>query len=750
MAYHYLYVNNYINEIKTLCPKRRYVLVLHKHLGDVFYAIGAKDAFKRTYGEPLFFIVRPQHEFLMKLWQVQDYAVYDLDQIIKKNDNFKKSYFKGKTSSKEELDRLENEFFQAAFPCIPTKDSPFVCENPINNFFSYDRYWCYRWATNMGVEEDFRFPLPKGNIPLSTAAQRCITNLGGLDKIILLAPEAATAIELPPEWWAVISNIANEKGYKILINSNRIHVPHTYSAFDFHLTLEDVVSIGLRCHAVFALRSGLCDVLVSVGRRLFVISPAMLRREEASLSIPFNEYTGVHEYQLKNWEFPKFIWEGQDIGKRIQILMDANRLFFWRETILSLLKPKSQHTFWRRCFNNICGRGRVFPENNIENPLTEKIIKYKSILLYSSRIVTVDNQRAHVRSIFNGMISSLSSPSVVKITCLGFPLYSAKLKRHKIVKIAGIPVFFKSREREFNDYITNVVGSFRDKYTDVIILRHNIGENVIYLANIRKWIEASGMKAPVVIAWRQKDIPLYRLFCGTDVPVEYVRISQSDINSFFRQSNCIVANVNIHIPTYRISEAMKERLKGGEKVNFVKFIEDSVQIGSGNFRLPAPGDNAFNEAALFLRQHDVTEKYIIICPEATSLTPISREFWITLCQALADRGYKIIVNHLYHEAFIPGAISSSLPIDVLFVLASRSNGFISLASGLAVLLSLAGVRGDLIYTKFRSKSIGYSAKLAKKIYSVHHIKSIETESICEHIYDEMTVQELLNDILTRY
>ena len=166
--------------------------------------------------------------------------------------------------------------------------------------------------------------------------------------------------------------------------------------------------------------------------------------------------------------------------------------------------------------------------------------------------------------------------------------------------------------------------------------------------------------------------------------------------------------------------------------------------------MPAPGDNAFNEAALFLRQHDVTEKYIIICPEATSLTPISREFWITLCQALADRGYKIIVNHLYHEDFIPGAISSSLPIDVLFVLASRSNGFISLASGLAVLLSLAGVRGDLIYTKFRSKSIGYSAKLAKKIYSVHHIKSIETESICEHIYDEMTVQELLNDILTRY
>lgn len=59
MAYHYLYVNNYINEIKALCPKRRYVLVLHKHLGDVFYAIGAKDAFKRTYGEPLFLSFDP-------------------------------------------------------------------------------------------------------------------------------------------------------------------------------------------------------------------------------------------------------------------------------------------------------------------------------------------------------------------------------------------------------------------------------------------------------------------------------------------------------------------------------------------------------------------------------------------------------------------------------------------------------------------------------------------------------------------
>lgn len=750
MAYQYRYVRNYIQDIKSLCPANRYVLVLHKHLGDVFYAVGAKDEFENVYGESLFFVVRPQHEFLMKLWQVRDYAVYDLDKVIKKNESFKKNYFKNRIPAREELDRLENEFFQAIFPCIPTKELPFVCENPINNFFSYNRYWCYRWATNMGIEEKFRFPLPKGELSISTVAQKCITKLGGLEKIILIAPEAATAVELPPEWWAVICNIANNKGYKVLVNSDRIRLPHGNSAFDFGLSLEDIVAIGLRCHAIFALRSGLCDVLVGAGHRLYVISPAMLRREEGSLSSPFDEYTGVREFQLKDWIFPELIWEGEDIGRKIQLLMDKNRYFFWKECIISLFKPKSKHVFWKRIFNNVCGHAKIFPENNIENLLTDKIIKYKNFVLYSSKSSFVDNQKVHVRTLFNGVIKSVSTPSHVRKTCFGIPFYSSKNKSHKIVKIIGIPVVYKSRRDEFLNYIKNAIFSFKNRYTDIIVLRHNIGENVIYLGNLREWIKVSQMKRAVVIVWRKKDISFYNMFCGKDVPIEYVPMTQADINFFLRKPLYNIAGVNVHVPTYRIAESMKEEYENGENVNFVKYIENSINIKPGSFLRPIPSDAACKAADSFLRQYEVVGKYIILFPEATTLTSIDKSFWIDLGQKLQSKGYVIIVNNVCHENFIPDAIPLSLPIDVLYALTVKSNGFISLASGLAVLLSLCCVKGDLIYTPFKSKDIDYTAEMASKIYSIHNINTTEIGSINEHIYKKSCEDDLLSEILNRY
>lgn len=750
MAYQYKYVKNYIQEIKSLCPANRYVLVLHKHLGNVFYAIGAKDEFKNIYGESLFFIVRPQHEFLMKLWQVRDYAIYDLDKIIKKNTDFKKNYFKNRIPAREELDRLENEFFQAIFPCIPTKDLPFVCENPINNFFSYNRYWCYRWATNMGIEEKFRFSLPKGELPVSKVAQECITKLGGVEKIVLIAPEAATAVELPPEWWAVICSIANSKGYKILVNSNRIRLPYCNSAFDFGLSLEDVVAIGLRCHTIFALRSGLCDVLVGAGKRLYVISPAMLRREEGSLSIPFDEYTGVREFQLKDWTFPKLIWEGENVGEKIQLLMDVNRCSFWKECALSLFKPKSRHVFWKHVFNNVCGRAKIFPENNIENPLSEKIVRYKNFVLYSSKSSLVDNQKVHVRTIFNGMIKSVSTPSGVRKTCFGIPFYSLKKKSHKIVKIIGIPVVYKDRQAEFLNYIKNAICSFENKYTDVIILRHNIGENVIYLGNLREWIKTSQMKRAVVVVWRKKDIPFYNLFCGKDVPVEYVPMTQADINFFLREPFYNISGANVYTPTYRIAESMKEKYENGENVNFVNYIENSISIKSGKFLRPVLSNVAFKVADSLLRQYEVTGKYIVLFPEATTLTSIDKSFWMELGQKLQSKGYTVIVNNVFNENFIPGAIQSSLPIDALYALTVKSNGFISLASGLAVLLSLSCVKGDLIYTPFKSKSIGYTAEMASKIYSIHNINTAGIESVNEHIYNKVCEGSLLSEILNRY
>lgn len=56
-----------LSEIQSLCKPNENNLVLYKNITDIFYAIGTKEKFKEKYGKNLNFIVKPQHEFLMKI-----------------------------------------------------------------------------------------------------------------------------------------------------------------------------------------------------------------------------------------------------------------------------------------------------------------------------------------------------------------------------------------------------------------------------------------------------------------------------------------------------------------------------------------------------------------------------------------------------------------------------------------------------------------------------------------------------------
>lgn len=278
---------NVVRQVEALCREDAYNIVAYKHLGDVFYFLGAKEALEKTFGGKVHYILLPQHEFLAKLWNITDYSTFPLDKLVKKNKAFVRAFFDKQDPDPFILDSdLENLYLLQTFGNIPQRTKPFVLENLVNKFSDYPYYWCFRWAQSAGVEEEFRFRLPRGEVPLSSRTKEVVEKLGGLDRIILLAPEAATATELPPEWWAVLAQSLRSKGYQLLVNSKRIRIPGCQSAFDLGLSLEEVVAVGLRCRAVFSLRSGLADVLVPAGERLFVFNPAMLRREKGVSTIP--------------------------------------------------------------------------------------------------------------------------------------------------------------------------------------------------------------------------------------------------------------------------------------------------------------------------------------------------------------------------------------------------------------------------------------------------------------------------------
>lgn len=751
MAYNYSIIFNYVQEIESLCDSSKYNLVLHKHLGDVFYAIAAKNAFEDTYGKPLRFIVRPQHEFLMELFGVKDYSVYDLDKLVKKNVTFKKRYFANCQPTAHEADRLENEIYQAVFSCVPRLGKAFVAENPINNFYSYNRYWCYRWATNMGIEEDFRFDVPTIELPLSDTARKCVEEVGPLEKIVLFAPEAATAVELPPEWWAEIAEEVHQHGYKILVNSKRIKLPHGISVFDYDLSLRDVVSIGLKCRYIFALRSGLCDVLVGAQDRLYTISPAQLRREDKSLSIPFSVSGKVNEVQLYNWTVSPFVWEGVDLGSHLQRHVSKLRRSYWKECVKSLWRPKSHHTFWRRLFKDIAGMGRTFPDNNIENPKPASEVKFGDLVLYRSEKKFLDNRVFHIRSFFNSLIQVRQSSTDRKVKVCGITVFSTKLRKYKVMRILGIPCYAKNRNKEFFEYFKSRLGA---NYDAVFVSRHNIGETLVYLMYLKLWIRAVGAKKPAILVWREKDLPFYKMFVEEGCEILRFDVAQSDLNAFFRQDVTVVGDTQVICPTFRIAESMKIAWQKGHSVNFVSMILRSMGLPETEkmTNLPKIPSHIQHKAEVAIASLTQGSPYVLLCPEANSLKSLPMTFWKGLCQKFVEKGYVVLVNALDASICIENAVTIHCPINELYVYAQKAERIVSMASGLGVLLSTVGTSCDLIYTDFVSRSIGYDSTMAKNIYSVTNLPQViaKKSNVREWDIKSCKAEHLIEKIIKHY
>lgn len=756
MAYEYRYVIKCRDEVLKLAEKKVYCLVLHKHLGDVFYAIGLKDQFKKTYGSELSFVVRPQHEFLMKLWGCTDYVVYDLDRFVKKNKGLITSYFQGRVPEKDELDSLENNIFQSLFPGIPSKNLPFVCETPINNFFSYPMYWCYRWSSNIGLKEDFYFYPKKVDLRLSENALRALDTIGPLEDCVFLAPEAKTSFELPIEIWTEIADTIRSSGYKVLVNSKRIKIKKSQSLYDFKLTLEDVVAIAFKCHSIISLRSGICDVLVTAGKKLTVITPAMLFRERGSLSVPFGGQSQVQEVILTNWNCSKFLWNDIDLTRKIQKTIDKFRLIYWKEKLLSIITSSrnkssdrsSDHKFWKWLFNNLFGNGKIFPDNNIQAPNVSKIFKLFGVEIYVSDRKNDDEGVVIERRIFKYFYREYKSRLKRKYYLLGIEILSIKDRKKHIVKFLGVPVFWRSRKQDFFNYLAKNLDKKNIKNSNIIVLRHNIGENSIYFSVLNEWIKKENLRNPSVLIWRNKDKRFLSIFCGGTLPIIEIPIAQSDLNCFLVDEKYKIDSNTLHTPTFKIAERMKIDFETDKNVNFVGYICSSLNLNNYNPRLPSVSDQTKQYIANFHKQVFFDRHFILVCPDATSLKPIPVGVWRNIVSQLVLKGYMVAVNS---DIDIDSRAINvrNLGVDQIYELATRASGIISLASGLSVLLTFTKVNMDLIYTDFRSRSIGYDAVMAKSIYSVTNLH-ISDDNVREYIYDVKFEHKLQTEILNRY
>ena len=384
---------------QRLCLSDRYNLVLHKHLGDVVNTLAAKNCFEEHYKAKLRFLVRPQHEFLMGMYGVEDYALLNIDDLVKRNVHLQDVFFGSLTPSQSDIDHLENHLFQSLFPCVPIEGTPFICENNTNDFFAFNHYWAFRWAANMGVE-DCQLALPCCAPDLSHRAAATLSAIAPLNCIVLFAPEAATAEEFESDFWDIFADAVHKRGYTIIVNSNRIAIRHSVSAFALGLSLADVVALGFRCAYVFSLRSGLCDALVSIGNRLFAFYPAMLRREGYGLSRAFSSAPDVQEVCISEWIVDRCQWNDIDFTPALQNYINKlRRLHRWKLLIKAFSHKRPSHgtrPLWQKV-ELLAGPPLSFMETNPENLARDRILSIAKIVINRKSYHSLPEGRNYIR-----------------------------------------------------------------------------------------------------------------------------------------------------------------------------------------------------------------------------------------------------------------------------------------------------------------------------------------------------------------
>lgn len=737
-------------EVKECCKEGEYNLFLHKHLGDIFYAVALKEEFERRKGKVLHFIVRPGHAFLLDMWGVKDYSTYDVRWIEQEALDASYPFLpEADPGSSFRFDMISKDVFLST----PVLGEPFIIEGDQLQFLLFENYWCRQWACSLLGSVDFQYPIPRGKVSLSEGAQQVLRHLAPFDKIIMIAPDATTAIEVPPEIWDTLAEYFHSKGYTVVVNSGRHRIKHGISTFELGLSLKDVIALGQRCAYVFSLRSGLCDVLVGIGARLYAIYPAQIRREFGSLIKPFSGSTDVNEVQFYRWKTSPLIWEREDLTPLVQEQINLLRANYRREQLMgrfSREEERAGHFFWRGVFRNVAGESYQYPENNKENPPPGEMkvrLKLPRLTLYGHE--TDEGDGTERRTILGGVWSENRVGKCKEISVCGLRVYSRDGQRKKLL---GITLQKYNLEERWLRILAQRVG---DEYDDVYLLRHDIGETYVELVHLEERARIHGSEHPLVVVGEKKYKDVCRMILPGRIAVQHISPEQGDILQMFQErgekQREIVREAEGHrffCSTPHIAEHMLVLMKKKRNVNFYRYICESTGVCPSTTRLPAPRVSVRDMAyAARLRESEGLEegKYVVFLPEEKLMKMLDASFWQTLSARFAQRGYRVYV----HRTFTDGA---ELSVGALLEVCKHAAGCVSMGCGIAVLLTAAGCQLDIIYTQLRLSDGGKCEDVGKMmyLYSVYHLPGIDGQPVREYDGSRWELGKLTEQILEHY
>jgi hypothetical protein len=237
-----------LKKLLEITKPDEYNIILPSGLGDTMYVCVLKQAIEEKYKTPIHFIIKPTHEILMDIYNISDYSVYQ----------FTEDEIRGicKSSRHPVKGRLYVAYSRYSY------DSNLIEYKLTTEILQFYRI-LFRLDSNSPLIEPVKYPEIPANIS---------KDFPRLDKTALLLPEARTVTRLKRGFWEKLADELREQGFTVV---------QSYSNEEFKLegvkALPDdlycVIALAIHCSAVYALRSGFCDIIAGKAKRLKIFYP---------------------------------------------------------------------------------------------------------------------------------------------------------------------------------------------------------------------------------------------------------------------------------------------------------------------------------------------------------------------------------------------------------------------------------------------------------------------------------------------
>jgi hypothetical protein len=286
------------------------------------------------------------------------------------------------------------------------------------------------------------------------------------------------------------------------------------------------------------------------------------------------------------------------------------------------------------------GKSKVFSENNIENrshKYPERAISFLGLPVYSKKYVAKKYGRyTIIRLLLGGLVRCKNSYKSYRLSVFGISVLSYHWGK---IKILGIT----ARKRDTKKWFDNILMRVDKEYDDIYILPHNIGETYVELMHLGNAVKANNSKKPLLILWTKKYAGFYKMFLPDGMDMQYINLHQSDIHLFFDKETAVpytFGNQRFFCTLPKIVRNMNNLLAAEPDMNFYDYLVRTAGIPKDAIpALPKPGAEAYRRVQSQRERLGLSDKFVILCPEASSLTMLSDDFWETLGEGLRKKGY---------------------------------------------------------------------------------------------------------------